>query len=92
MPADCGGGEAVFAFAIFTLRNAAFKYELAASLLESSGDRFAQSESVAKFKRLIYLKLMSSIRTQTPSNSFSIRPKRENKPRRWLLEDEPTAV
>jgi hypothetical protein len=28
------------------------KYELAASLLESSGDRFAQSESVAKFKRL----------------------------------------
>src|SRR5437867_2784983 len=34
------------------------KYELAASLLESSTDRFANSESVRKTERLIYLKLM----------------------------------
>jgi hypothetical protein len=42
------------------------KYELAASLLESSGDRFAQSESVAKFKRLIYLKLMEQYQNTDP--------------------------
>jgi glyoxylase-like metal-dependent hydrolase (beta-lactamase superfamily II) len=42
------------------------KYELAASLLESSGDRFAQSESVAKFKRLIYLKLMEQFQNTDP--------------------------
>jgi hypothetical protein len=35
---------------------AAGKYELAASLLESTGDRFATSEPIGKFKRLIYLK------------------------------------
>jgi hypothetical protein len=42
------------------------KYELAASLLESSGDRFAHSESVAKFKRLIYLKLMEQYQNTDP--------------------------
>ena len=34
------------------------KYELAASLLESSGSRFEHSTSVASAKRLVYLKLM----------------------------------
>jgi len=34
------------------------KYELAASLLESSGPTFERSDSVAKAKRLVYLKLM----------------------------------
>src|SRR6266436_3295832 len=34
------------------------KYELAASLLESSGSRFQHSTSVANAKRLVYLKLM----------------------------------
>ncbi len=34
------------------------KYELAASLLESSGGKFEHSTSVANAKRLIYLKLM----------------------------------
>jgi alkyl sulfatase BDS1-like metallo-beta-lactamase superfamily hydrolase len=34
------------------------KYELAASLLESSGDRFARSVSVINAKRLVYLKLI----------------------------------
>ncbi len=34
------------------------KYELAASLLESGGDRFAASARVASAKRLVYLKLM----------------------------------
>jgi hypothetical protein len=34
------------------------KYELAASLLDSSGDRFEHSESVARARRLVYLKLM----------------------------------
>jgi glyoxylase-like metal-dependent hydrolase (beta-lactamase superfamily II) len=42
------------------------KYELAASLLESSGDGFAQSEPVAKFKRLIYLKLMEQYQNTDP--------------------------
>jgi len=31
------------------------KYELAASLLESSGDRFERSASVANAKRVVYL-------------------------------------
>ena len=42
------------------------KYELAASLFESSGDRFAQSQSVAKFKRLLYLKLMEQYQNTDP--------------------------
>jgi len=42
------------------------KYELAASLLESSGDRFAQSESVQKTRRLIYLKLMEQHQNSDP--------------------------
>jgi glyoxylase-like metal-dependent hydrolase (beta-lactamase superfamily II) len=42
------------------------KYELAASLLESSGDRFAHSNSVAKAKRLIYLKLMEKNQNTDP--------------------------
>jgi len=42
------------------------KYELAASLLESSGDRFKNSESVAKAKRLVYLKLMEKNQNTDP--------------------------
>ena len=42
------------------------KYELAASLLESSGDRFEHSDSVAKDKRLIYLKLMEKNQNTDP--------------------------
>src|SRR5262245_4319099 len=42
------------------------KYELAASLLESSGGRFSQSESVAKAERLIYLKLMEQYQNSDP--------------------------
>src|SRR6266446_444195 len=42
------------------------QYELAASLLESSGGRFAQSKSVAKAGRLIYLKLMEQYQNTDP--------------------------
>ena len=42
------------------------KYELAASLLESSGGRFAHSDSVAKAERLIYLKLMEQYQNTDP--------------------------
>jgi glyoxylase-like metal-dependent hydrolase (beta-lactamase superfamily II) len=42
------------------------KYELAASLLESSGDRFERSPSVANAKRLVYLKLMEKHQNTDP--------------------------
>ena len=42
------------------------KYELAASLLESSGDRFERSTSVASAKRLVYLKLMEEHQNTDP--------------------------
>ena len=42
------------------------KYELAASLLESSGNRFQGSASVASAKRLIYLKLMEKNQNTDP--------------------------
>ena len=42
------------------------KYELAASLLESSGSRFEHSDSVAKAKRLVYLKLMEKNQNTDP--------------------------
>jgi glyoxylase-like metal-dependent hydrolase (beta-lactamase superfamily II) len=42
------------------------KYELAASLVESSGDRFKNSESVARAKRLVYLKLMEKNQNTDP--------------------------
>jgi glyoxylase-like metal-dependent hydrolase (beta-lactamase superfamily II) len=42
------------------------KYELAASLLESSGDRYAGSESIARAKRLVYLKLMEKNQNTDP--------------------------
>jgi hypothetical protein len=42
------------------------KYELAASLLESSGNRFAGSTSVANAKRLVYLKLMEKNQNTDP--------------------------
>jgi glyoxylase-like metal-dependent hydrolase (beta-lactamase superfamily II) len=42
------------------------KYEVAASLLESSGKRFAQSPSVASTKRLVYLKLMEKHQNTDP--------------------------
>jgi glyoxylase-like metal-dependent hydrolase (beta-lactamase superfamily II) len=42
------------------------KYELAASLLESAGDRFEGSSSVANAKRLVYLKLMEKHQNTDP--------------------------
>ena len=42
------------------------KYELAASLLESSESRFEHSESVARAKRLVYLKLMEKHQNTDP--------------------------
>ncbi len=42
------------------------KYELAASLLESTGDRFERSGSVANAKRLVYLKLMEKHQNTDP--------------------------
>jgi glyoxylase-like metal-dependent hydrolase (beta-lactamase superfamily II) len=42
------------------------KYELAATLLESSRERFAQSASVANAKRLTYLKLMEKHQNTDP--------------------------
>jgi len=42
------------------------KYELAASLLESSGNRFEHSTSVANAKRLVYLKLMEENQNTDP--------------------------
>ena len=42
------------------------KYELAASLLESSGSRFEHSNSVASAKRLVYLKLMEKHQNTDP--------------------------
>ncbi len=42
------------------------KYELAASLLESSGSRFEHSTSVSNAKRLIYLKLMEKNQNTDP--------------------------
>jgi glyoxylase-like metal-dependent hydrolase (beta-lactamase superfamily II) len=42
------------------------KYELAASLLESSRSRFENSESVAKAERLVYLKLMEKYQNTDP--------------------------
>ena len=42
------------------------KYELAASLLESSGDRFDHSSAVANARRLVYLKLMEKNQNTDP--------------------------
>jgi alkyl sulfatase BDS1-like metallo-beta-lactamase superfamily hydrolase len=42
------------------------KYELAASLLEASETRFDHSQSVARLKRLIYLKLMEKYQNIDP--------------------------
>jgi glyoxylase-like metal-dependent hydrolase (beta-lactamase superfamily II) len=42
------------------------KYELAASLIESSGNRFERSASVANAKRLVYLKLMEKHQNTDP--------------------------
>jgi hypothetical protein len=42
------------------------KYELAASLLESSADKFARSASVTTAKRLVYLKLMEKHQNTDP--------------------------
>jgi len=42
------------------------KYELAASLLECSGDRFEHSSSVANAKRVVYLKLMEKHQNSDP--------------------------
>src|SRR4029077_14067511 len=42
------------------------KYELAASLLESTGSRFKGSASVANARRLVYLKLMEKHQNTDP--------------------------
>jgi len=42
------------------------KYELAASLLESSSARFGHTESIAKVERLVYLKLMEKYQNTDP--------------------------
>jgi alkyl sulfatase BDS1-like metallo-beta-lactamase superfamily hydrolase len=42
------------------------KYELAASLLDSSADRFSNSEAVRKTSRIIYLKLMEQYQNHDP--------------------------
>ena len=42
------------------------KYELAASLLESTGDRFDHSPSVRNAKRLVYLKLIEKYQNTDP--------------------------
>jgi glyoxylase-like metal-dependent hydrolase (beta-lactamase superfamily II) len=42
------------------------KYELAASLLESTRSRFEHNESVAKAERLVYLKLMEKYQNTDP--------------------------
>jgi len=42
------------------------KYELAASLLESTGNRFERSESLTRARRLVYLKLMEKNQNTDP--------------------------
>jgi glyoxylase-like metal-dependent hydrolase (beta-lactamase superfamily II) len=42
------------------------KYELAASLLESTGDRFTGSKSIARAKKLVYLKLIEKNQNTDP--------------------------
>jgi glyoxylase-like metal-dependent hydrolase (beta-lactamase superfamily II) len=42
------------------------KYELAASLIESSSARFGHTESIAKAERLVYLKLMEKYQNTDP--------------------------
>jgi glyoxylase-like metal-dependent hydrolase (beta-lactamase superfamily II) len=42
------------------------KYELAASLLESSNARFGRTESIAKAERFVYLKLMEKYQSTDP--------------------------
>jgi hypothetical protein len=42
------------------------KYELAAALLQSSGNRFEHSEAVGAAKRLVYLKLMEKAQNSDP--------------------------
>jgi len=42
------------------------KYELAASLLESSSTRFGRTESIARAERLVYLKLMEKYQNTDP--------------------------
>jgi len=46
------------------------KYELAASLLESTGDRFAGSDSIKRAKKLVYLKLMEKNQNTDPFKFF----------------------
>jgi hypothetical protein len=42
------------------------KYELAASLLESSKARFGRTQSIARAERLVYLKLMEKYQNTDP--------------------------
>src|SRR6266852_2992400 len=60
-----GVSEKQFARALQRMVNNG-KYEVAASLLESSRSRFEHSESVAKAERLVYLKLMEKYQNTDP--------------------------
>src|SRR5260370_7122019 len=51
------------------------KYELAASLLESSSARFGRTESLAKAERLLYLKLMEKYQNTPPFKYILYSPK-----------------
>jgi len=65
------------------------KYELAASLLESSGSRFQHSTSVANAKRLVYLKLMEGNQNTDPFK-FIIYSGKIGEHRRWPVASDET--
>ena len=62
------------------------KYELAASLLESTGDRFDHSPSVTKAKRLVYLKLIEKYQNTDPFKFIIIPAGSGNKRRSWFYQ------
>ncbi len=60
-----GLSERQFTHAVERL-NADGKYELAASLIDSSADRFEHSDSLARARQLTYLKLMERYQNTDP--------------------------
>jgi len=60
------------------------KYELAASLLESSGGKCDQSPAVASARRLVYLKLMEKHQNTDPFKFIIYSERSRSKHRRWL--------
>src|SRR6266852_1459943 len=65
------------------------KYELAASLLESSGSRFEQSTSVSHARRLVYLKLMEKHQNTDPFK-FIIYSATIGEQKRWPVASDET--